>query len=90
MPLHRWIRMMVLSKPPNQDRFNACIFDLLNLRLSGYVTVPGSWDCYDTLGYLERRMKKSFIGTQAEDGSVFVIGRKTVCFMDEEVVVYYS
>ena len=81
--------MLVLAKPPTQERFNSCIFDLLNLRMSGCVTVPGEWDCYDALGYLEKRMNRVFIATLEEDGSIFMIGRNTVSFFDDEVVVSY-
>jgi hypothetical protein len=82
--------MLALAKPPTQERFNSCIFDLLNMRMSGCVTVPGEWDCYEALGYLETRMNRVLIATLEEDGSVFMVGRKTVSFLDDEVVVSYD
>jgi hypothetical protein len=81
--------MLVLAKPPTQERFNTCILDLLNLRMSGCVTVPGNRDCYDALGYLKKKMNRVLIATLKEDGSVFMVGRNTVSFLDDEVAVSY-
>jgi hypothetical protein len=80
--------MLTLSRPWNHDRFNAVIFELIRLNMCGVVLVPGSrWDCYTTLGYLERRMRRSLIATRCEDGSEFRICDKVISFTDEGVFI---
>ena len=82
--------MLVLTKPINQSRLNSCVYDQLNLKLAGDVAIPGTWDCYDTLGYLEKRLKQSVIATLRDDGSVFVVCGKTVFFEPDFVYVSHS
>lgn len=73
--------MLVLSRPFNQDRLNAAIFEIVGLNIHGTVCIPGEeWDCYQTLGYLERRLKRPFIATMCADGSRFCICGKVVYF----------
>lgn len=77
--------MLVLSEPANQDRFNACIYDLLHLNVCGTLCVPGRWDWSSTLDYLERRLKQTLIATLREDGSVFVVRGRVICFTEDGV-----
>jgi len=79
--------MLVLSEPVNQDRLNACVYELLRLNVCGTLCVPGRWDCSSTLDYLERRLKQTLIATLREDGSVFVVRGRMVCFTEDEVFV---
>ena len=79
--------MLVFSEPADQDRLNACIYDLLHLNVCGTLCVPGQWDCSDTLDYLERRLGLAMIATLREDGTVFVVCGRTVCFTGEGVFV---
>jgi hypothetical protein len=81
--------MLVLSCPANHDRLNAAVFEVIHLNVSGAVCILGSgWDCYITLGYLEKRMKCLMIATQCSDGSEFRVCGRTVCFTDEGVFIY--
>ena len=79
--------MLTLSKPADHDRLNACIFDQLKMKIHGCVIIPGAWDCYDTLGYLEQRLKKNVIATLEDDGSVFAVCGKVIYFTDEMVLI---
>jgi hypothetical protein len=81
------LQMLTLSKPYDHDRLNACVFDQLNMKINGDVCIPGEWDCYDTLGYLEQRLKKSVIATFEDDGSVFTVCGKIVFFKDDMVLI---
>jgi hypothetical protein len=81
--------MLVLSCPVNQDYLNAAVFDVIHLNVDGVVCIIGSgWDCYDTLGYLEKRMKCVMIATQCSDGSEFCVCGRTVSFTTEGVLIY--
>jgi hypothetical protein len=80
--------MLVLTRPVNHDRLNAAIFEVVHLNVSGVVCIPGAqWDCYITLGYLERRMRCSMIATQRADGSEFCVCGRTVSFTDDGVFI---
>ena len=79
--------MLEFTEPVNHDRFNAWMYDMLNIKICGSVCIPGDWDCYETLGYLERRFKKPLMATMCEDGSVFMVGPKTVYFLPDEVII---
>ena len=80
--------MLVLSHPCDQARLNAAVHEILHLKMTGCVCVPGGeWDCSSTLGYLERRLKLPFIATQAMDGSTFIVMDKIVRFTDEGVLI---
>jgi hypothetical protein len=84
------LRMLVLSVPASQSRLNACVYDQLDMRIDGDVVIPGAWDSYDTLDYLEKRLKQSVIATLKDDGSAFVVRGKLVCFLAESVIVSHS
>jgi len=80
--------MLVLSCPSNQDRFNAAIFEVLNLNIHGTVCILGNgWDCYITLGYLEQRLKQTVIATHCVDGSEFSVCGKVISFTDDGVFI---
>lgn len=79
--------MLMLSQPADQDRLNACVYDLLHQNVCGTLCVPGQWDCSSTLDYLERRLRQTMIATLREDGSVFVVCGHMVCFTADEVFV---
>jgi hypothetical protein len=79
--------MLILTRPVNQARLNACVFDLIGMNIDGEVCIPGAWDCYDALGYLEKRLKLSVIATLLDNGSIFIVCGKRVCFAPELVVV---
>jgi len=79
--------MLVLTEPVNQSRLNACVYDQLNYNMNGDVAIPGEWDCYDTLGYLERRLKQSIIATLADDGSKFAVKGKIIVFEPDSVYI---
>ena len=80
--------MLVLSCPPNQARFNAVLFELLTLKINGTVCILGDeWDCYDSLHYLEKRLKRDLIATHCMDGSEFSLCGKLISFTDEGVFV---
>ena len=79
--------MVFFSRPANQDRFNATVYELIRMRYNGTVCVEGWWDTYDTLSYLEHRMKLEIIPTLRSDGSVFFLNGKCVLFREEHVLV---
>ena len=80
--------MLVLSRPWDQDRFNAALHEVLTLNITGTVCIQGSeWDCYSTLGYLEKRLKTSFIATGRMDGSEFSVCGKRISFTDSGVFI---
>jgi hypothetical protein len=80
--------MLFLSRPSDQDRLNATIYELIHLKVGGSVCVPGcNWDCYDTLNYLEKRLKQPFIGTSTLDGSAFNVLGKSVVFTEYGVFI---
>jgi hypothetical protein len=80
--------MLFLSRPSDQDRLNATVFELIHLKVGGSVCVPGcNWDCSNTLDYLEKRLKKPFIGTSVLDGSVFNVLNKSVAFTEYGVFI---
>ena len=81
------IDMLELTKPLNHDRLNSCVFDQIFMDIDGDVFIPGEWDCYDTLGYLEQRLKQNLIATLRDDGSMFFIRGKAVCFAPDGVTV---
>jgi hypothetical protein len=81
--------MLTLSCPVNQDRLNATVFEVLHLNVGGSVCILGDqWDCYSTLGYLEKRMKLPIIATQTIDGSAFCVCGKLIRFTDEGVFIF--
>lgn len=80
--------MLTLSSPSDHDRLNAAIFEIVGLNVHGTVFIPGNqWDCYNTLGYLEKRLRQPIIATECADGSEFFIRNKHVRFTYEGVFV---
>ena len=79
--------MIWFSKPCDQDRFNATLYELLHMKFSGTVAMRGDWDAYDALDYLERRLKIRVLPTLRDDGSVCYFNDKYVIFMDDRVMV---
>jgi len=79
--------MLFLSTPCNQDRLNATVYELVHMRYQGAVRIGGAWDPYETLEYLERRMRRALIPTVREDGALFVLRGKRVCFAPDHVLV---
>jgi hypothetical protein len=79
--------MLEFTQPADHDRFNSWLYEMLNMKICGSVSVPGAWDCYETLDYLECRLKQSVIATLREDGSIFRVRGKTVYFEDDRVTV---
>ena len=82
--------MMLFTKPADQDRFNATVYDLIHLRFNGAVCIDGEWDAYDSLAYLEQRMGVEIIPTLRVDGSLFHLRHKFILFLDDRVVVTTS
>lgn len=82
--------MVFFSKPADQDRFNATVYELVRMRFDGAACVDGWWDPHDTLSYLERRMKLEIIPTLRSDGSLFYINGKRVLFLENGVIVSAS
>ncbi len=82
------MHMLVLPCPPSQDRFNAVLFEVLSLNISGTMCILGDeWDCYTTLGYLEKRLKNPVIATHCDDGTEFSVCGRLVNFTPEGVFV---
>ncbi len=79
--------MLEFTQPANHDRFNSWVYDMLHMKICGSVSVPGEWDCYATLDYLECRLKQTIIATLCEDGSIFRLCGKTVYFGDHGVTI---
>ena len=72
--------MLFFSKPCDQDRLNATVYELVHMRFDGSVTVEGYWDSCCALDYLERRMKTGILPTLNDDGTLFRLRGKYVCF----------
>ena len=80
--------MLEFSQPTNHERFHAWLFDMLHMKICGSVSVPGEWDYYAALNYLERRLRHAAIVTEGcDDDSAFRVCGKTVYFEDDRVVI---
>lgn len=79
--------MVQFTRPATQDRFNATIYELLRMKFNGEVTVPGNWDPYITLDYLENRFRLCIIPTLTPNGSSFEMFEKLVIFSQDGVLV---
>jgi len=79
--------MVYLSKPINQERLGAVIYELTRLRFDGPVYIDGEWDAFDALQYLEERKGVEIIPTLNEAGTLFFIDGKFISFMDDCVIV---
>jgi len=78
---------MHFSRPSDQDRLNATVYSVVSMDFCGAVRIDGSWDAYETLGYLERRMRNRLIGTLNDDGTLFRVRGKYVYFDSDHVLV---
>ena len=83
-------QMILFSKPCDQNRFNATLYELLRMNFCGDVLVDGIWDPFDTLTYLENRMRIEVMCTLRMDGSLFRFGNKYVLFACDSVLVTTS
>jgi hypothetical protein len=79
--------MLFFSKPCDQDRLNATVFELVHMKFNGSVTVEGCWDACCALDYLEKRMKTGLLPTLNEDGTLFFLRGKYVQFSSHCVLV---
>ena len=79
--------MIYFSKPCDQGRFNATVYELLRMNYAGGVSIEGNWDIPATLTYLESRLNVSVLPTLKEDGSLFQFQNKYVLFMPSSVLV---
>jgi hypothetical protein len=80
--------MLTLSPPSDHDRLNAAVFEIVGLNVHGTVCIPGNqWDCYNTLGYLEQRLRQPIIATECVDGSEFFICDKHIRFASDGVFI---
>lgn len=68
--------MLMLSTPATQSRLNAAVKEMINLRISGSVGIPGEWDMQETMLYLESKTRRKL---EAYDGE-FDVGDKSVRF----------
>jgi hypothetical protein len=82
--------MISFSRPADQVRLNATVYELLQMNFSGTVLVFGSWDASDTLDYLEDRFGMNLIPTLRPDGSLFSLRGKHVLFISDCVIVTTS
>ena len=81
--------MLILTRPLNHDRFNAALFEVLSLNITGTVCIlGGEWDCYYTLGYLEKRLKHTLIATHCMDGTEFSVCGRRISFTPEGVFIF--
>lgn len=79
--------MISFSRPADQNRLNATVYELLNMCFVGTVLVDGEWDPNETLDYLEQRMRMKIIPTLRNDGSLFFLCGKYVLFIHDSVIV---
>lgn len=89
--------VMHLSTPADQDRLNAALFELIQLRFNGAVWLPGDcWDCACALRYIEARSRRrcARYGWVAPDGGPagggFLFGDKRLLFTERGVLVKTS
>jgi hypothetical protein len=75
--------MLILSMPMNQDRLNAAVLEVIRLRVMGPVQIPGRWDMYDTMQYIESKLEHS----PTESGDGFSIHNKCIQFTNSAVVI---
>jgi hypothetical protein len=79
--------MMEFSRPSTHHRLNSTVYEIVHLDFNGSVTIPGEWDPYQTLEYLEYRMKTPLIPTMNDAGSEFHVRDKFVVFKPFEVII---
>jgi hypothetical protein len=81
------ITMLFFSRPCDQHRLDATVFELVQMRFNGAVCVEGYWDPCCTLEYLERRMGTALLPTLNADGTAFLLRGKYVAFASDCVLV---
>jgi hypothetical protein len=79
--------MIEFSRPCDQGRLNATVYTVVSMNFYGAVRILGSWDPYETLGYLERRMRNRLIPTLDDDGALFRVRGKYVYFDSDCVLI---
>ena len=79
--------MIYFSRPCDHDRLNATVYSVISMHFDGAVCIQGSWDAYETLDYLERRMRRRMIGTLNESGTLFSVRGKYVYFDSDCVLI---
>ncbi len=79
--------MICFPRPCDHDRLNAAVYDVVSMNFYGSVRIMGCWDAYETLGYLERRMRNRLIGTLNDDGTLFFVRGKYVYFDSDFVFI---
>ena len=77
--------MLMLSTPFSQSRLNAAVLEIIGLRISGPVGIPGVWDAEETRQYVERKTRRTVL--MAGDGRVFCTDGKHVEFSAFRVVI---
>jgi len=85
-----WSLIMDFPRPCDQDRLNATVYTIARMNFVGAVRVLGVWDPYETLGYLERRMRNRLIGTLNDDGTLFRVSGKYIYFDSDHVLITTS
>ena len=79
--------MIEFSKPSTHHRFDSTVYEIINMKFNGSVRIPGEWDPFRTLEYLERRTRIPVIPTLNEDGSEFICMDKVVSFSLSHVMI---
>ena len=76
--------MLMLSTPLTQNRLNAAVFEVVRLRLTGPIGIPGVWDAEETRRYMETRIRRTVV---AGDDMWFCVNGKHVHFTAFRVVI---
>jgi hypothetical protein len=79
--------MIFFSRPCDHDRLNAAVYSVVSMHFHGAVHISGKWDAYETLEYLERRMRNRLIGTLNDEGTLFRVRGKYVYFDSDHVLI---
>ena len=79
--------MLFFSRPCDQGRLNATVFELVNMRFNGSVLIDGCWNSHDALSYLEARTRAGLIPTINDDGTLFRLSGKYIYFAPDCVLV---
>ena len=80
--------MLLLTKPANQDRFNAAVVEVISLNVLGSVGIPGLWDTDNTLQYIERKTKDPVTQFNCpQHGTRFHTRNKCIYFTDAGILI---
>jgi hypothetical protein len=79
--------MIEFSQPLTHHRFDSTVYEVLKMKFNGSVKIPGEWDPFRTLDYLERRTGIPLIPTLVDDGSSFILMGKSVSFSPSHVLI---